>query len=73
VVTPSSKEAAAVESQIKRIARPMYSNPPLHGAAIVTHILKDFRLKAQWFKVRQRLKLVLPAGCGVQVSQGVVG
>jgi len=29
----------SVESQMKLLARPMYSNPPLHGAAIVAAIL----------------------------------
>lgn len=46
--TPS--EAAAVLSQLKMIARPMYSNPPVHGARIVTAILKSAELKQLWFK-----------------------
>ncbi|KAK9814338.1 hypothetical protein WJX72_004134 [[Myrmecia] bisecta] len=50
IVTGSPKEAAAVESQMKNIARPMYSNPPLFGAAAVDTILKDPKLKAQWFE-----------------------
>jgi len=50
LVTDSAKEASAVESQMKRIARPMYSNPPLHGALIVSTVLKDKELKAQWYK-----------------------
>lgn len=34
-VTGSKKEAAAVESQMKNIARPMYSNPPVSVCVFV--------------------------------------
>jgi hypothetical protein len=45
----SSKEAAQTTlSQLKIIVRPMYSNPPIHGARIVTEILSDSSLKNQW-------------------------
>jgi len=40
--------AAAVLSQIQLIVRPMYSNPPIHGAAIVTTILSNPELRKQW-------------------------
>ena len=30
-----------VKSQLKRIARPMYSNPPVHGARIVANVVGD--------------------------------
>lgn len=33
--------ASRVESQLKLVIRPMYSNPPIHGASIVATILKD--------------------------------
>jgi len=39
VVTTSKDVAAKVLSQIKLVIRPMYSNPPLHGARIVSKIL----------------------------------
>lgn len=29
----------------------MYSNPPLHGALLVTKILQDEELKQLWYKV----------------------
>ena len=35
-------------SQVKRIVRAMYSNPPAHGALIVSTILNDTELNAQW-------------------------
>lgn len=41
VVTGSKAEADLVQSRIKQIARPIYSNPPIHGARIVDIILGD--------------------------------
>jgi aspartate aminotransferase len=35
---------------MRMIARPMYSNPPLHGAALVSTILGDAALKQQWYR-----------------------
>ncbi len=35
-------------SQVKILIRPMYSNPPIHGARIVAEILQDAELKAEW-------------------------
>ncbi len=35
-------------SQVKSIIRSIYSNPPAHGSAIVTHILNDATLRAEW-------------------------
>jgi len=45
-----AEEAKRVESQLKIIARAIYSNPPLHGARIVTTVLMDPKLKAMWHK-----------------------
>jgi len=47
-VAGSAKEADAVFSQIKRVIRANYSNPPAHGASIVTTILGDAQLRQQW-------------------------
>lgn len=44
------QQAVAVKSQLQQIARPMYSNPPLHGALLVSTILDDPELKALWYK-----------------------
>ncbi|CAL9045224.1 unnamed protein product [Musa banksii] len=41
VVCLSSDAAARVKIQLKRLARPMYSNPPVHGARIVANIVRD--------------------------------
>jgi aspartate aminotransferase, mitochondrial len=48
IVCDDNKQAMAVESQIKLIARAMYSSPPAHGAFLVHQILSDPKLKAQW-------------------------
>ena len=48
IITQSPSERANVESQLKIIARAMYSNPPIHGSRIVTEILNDQSLRSQW-------------------------
>lgn len=46
----NEKEAEAVESQLKILVRPIYSNPPIHGARIVSTILEDEQLTTLWRK-----------------------
>jgi len=48
VVCQDKDEAARVESQIKIIVRPLYSNPPKHGARIVTEILSNPEIRPEW-------------------------
>merc|ERR1712209_250859 len=48
VVCQDKEEASRVMSQIKILIRPMYSNPPIHGARIVTEILGNADLRKQW-------------------------
>lgn len=48
VVCSSADAAARVKSQLKRIARPMYSNPPIHGARIVANVVGDPALFNEW-------------------------
>nr|XP_053647608.1 aspartate aminotransferase, mitochondrial-like [Cherax quadricarinatus] len=45
IVCNDKDEAARVMSQVKILIRPMYSNPPLHGARIVTTILNTPELQ----------------------------
>lgn len=49
VVCADADEAARVESQLKIIIRPMYSNPPFSGARLVNTILNDADLSNQWY------------------------
>ena len=44
----SKEEAERVLSQMKIIIRPMYSNPPVHGAHLVNLVLSDPQLRPQW-------------------------
>ncbi|XP_073149761.1 aspartate aminotransferase, mitochondrial [Henckelia pumila] len=50
MVCEDEKQAVAVKSQLQQLARPMYSNPPVHGALIVSTILGDPDLKKLWLK-----------------------
>ncbi|MDR1367608.1 MAG: aspartate/tyrosine/aromatic aminotransferase [Candidatus Accumulibacter sp.] len=48
IVTASKDESARVLSQVKRVIRTNYSNPPTHGGAIVTAILSNPEWRALW-------------------------
>ncbi|KJF88691.1 amino acid aminotransferase [Photobacterium phosphoreum] len=48
LVAKNAEQAIISFSQVKSIARVIYSNPPAHGAAIVTQILNDAVLRAEW-------------------------
>eukprot|EP00249_Psilotum_nudum_P015386 c25299_g1_i1 orf=1145-2683(-) len=48
IMTSSSDIASRVKSQLKRLARPMYSNPPVHGARIVANVVGDPTLFDEW-------------------------
>jgi aspartate/tyrosine/aromatic aminotransferase len=48
IVTSSEPEAETTLSHLKRCIRANYSNPPAHGAAIVTTVLEDPELYADW-------------------------
>lgn len=60
IVTPNKQEAARVLSQIKRIIRTNYSNPPRHGAEIIALIMNTPELHALWEEelgeMRQRIQ-----------------
>ncbi|HEF4758194.1 TPA: aspartate/tyrosine/aromatic aminotransferase [Pseudomonas putida] len=48
IVSESKEESARVLSQVKRVIRTNYSNPPTHGATIVAAVLNSPELRAQW-------------------------
>ncbi|WP_225772581.1 amino acid aminotransferase [Pseudomonas sp. Marseille-Q5115] len=48
MVTASKDESTRVLSQIKRVIRTNYSNPPTHGAMIVATVLNSPELRAMW-------------------------
>ena len=47
--TADKDEAKRVESQVKIIIRPLWANPPIHGARIATSILNTKELYDQWY------------------------
>ena len=48
IVTQNRDESARVLSQLKRVIRTNYSNPPTHGGAIVAAVLNNPSLRQQW-------------------------
>lgn len=48
LVVKDAEEKARVDSQLKIVIRPMYSNPPMHGAQIAGTILGNEGLYAEW-------------------------
>jgi aromatic-amino-acid transaminase len=48
LVTASRDEAARVLSQVKRVIRTNYSNPPTHGGAVVAAVLNSVELRQMW-------------------------
>lgn len=60
VVTASKDESARVLSQLKRVVRTNYSNPPTYGGQIVASVLTTPELRAMWERelgeMRDRIK-----------------
>ena len=48
IVATSGEEAARVLSQLKRVIRTNYSNPPTHTAKVVAMVLSTPELRQQW-------------------------
>lgn len=48
IVCADTDTAAKVMSQMKILIRTLYSNPSINGSRIVTEILSNPDLKAQW-------------------------
>jgi aspartate aminotransferase, mitochondrial len=48
LVTGSRTETEVVMSRLKQIARPIYSNPPIHGARLVDIVLSNKELTNEW-------------------------
>jgi len=65
VATASADEAARVLSQMKRVVRTNYSNPPTHGGKVVAMTLTTPELRALWEKelgqMRDRIKVMRKA------------
>jgi aromatic-amino-acid transaminase len=48
IVAVSAEEAARVLSQLKRVIRTNYSNPPMHGGQVVATVLSTPELRRLW-------------------------
>ncbi len=48
IVTASKEESARVLSQLKRVIRTNYSNPPTHGGTIISMVLNSPELRSEW-------------------------
>lgn len=62
IVTASKEEAARTLSQLKRVIRTNYSNPPTHGGQAVVMVLTTPELRVLWEKelgeMRDRIKVM---------------
>src|SRR5690606_30368320 len=60
IVTDSKEEAARVLSQVKRVIRTNYSNPPTHGATVVGNVLNSSEPRSLWeaelTEMRERIR-----------------
>jgi aspartate/tyrosine/aromatic aminotransferase len=50
VIAKDSQAADTVQSQVKAVIRANYSNPPAHGAELVTTVLGEAELRTLWEK-----------------------
>ncbi len=48
IITANRDESARVLSQVKRVVRTNYSNPPIHGGAVVAAVLNSAELRQMW-------------------------
>ncbi|MBV6271803.1 aspartate/tyrosine/aromatic aminotransferase [Alcaligenaceae bacterium CGII-47] len=62
LVTSSQDESTRVLSQLKRVIRTNYSNPPTHGGALVSTVLNTPELYTEWAEelsaMRERIRLM---------------
>jgi aromatic-amino-acid transaminase len=62
IVAADKDEAARILSQLKRVIRTNYSNPPTHGGTVVATVLTSPALRALWEKelgeMRERIKVM---------------
>src|SRR5690606_24763360 len=75
IVTADRDETARVISQVKRVIRTNYSNPPTHGAAIVAAVLSTPELRKLWEQelagMRERIRQMRVQLVGKLKARGV--
>jgi aromatic-amino-acid transaminase len=77
IVSESAEECGRVLSQLKRVIRTNYSNPPTHGAQVVATVLTTPELRQMWedelAEMRERIKQMRTALVNELTAAGVVG
>ncbi|MGY5449395.1 amino acid aminotransferase [Agarivorans sp. MS3-6] len=77
LVAEDKEQGAVAFSQVKAGIRANYSNPPSHGAAVVTTILQNPELKAQWHaevaEMRVRIKEMRDLFVATLAEKGATG
>jgi aromatic-amino-acid transaminase len=77
IVSESAEECARVLSQLKRVIRTNYSNPPTHGAQVVATVLTTPALRQMWedelAEMRERIKQMRGALVEQLKASGVEG
>ena len=76
IITASKDESARVMSQLKRVIRTNYSNPPIHGGALVATVLASPELRQMWETelagMRDRIRAMRTSLVESIKAQGVV-
>lgn len=67
VVCNDAEEAKRVESQLKILIRPIYSNPPMNGARIAATILNTPELRSLWYDLPEATRVV-SIGSGLHLT-----
>jgi aromatic-amino-acid transaminase len=77
IVTADKDEATRVLSQLKRVIRTNYSNPPTHGASLVAAVLTTPALRQMWeaelAEMRERIKAMRQKLVDGLKARGVAG
>lgn len=75
VVAQDADEAARILSQLKRVVRTNYSNPPTHGGSVVATVLATPELRALWEQelagMRDRIRAMRTALVAKLADRGV--
>lgn len=75
LVAANQEEMENVRSQAAITARENYSNPPAHGASVVSHVLSHDALRQQWVgevaEMRQRIRSLREQLVGALAAHGL--
>ncbi|PWW75975.1 hypothetical protein C7212DRAFT_280081 [Tuber magnatum] len=70
----SVEEKKRLDSQIKILVRPLYSNPPINGARIASEILNDPTLNKQWLgEVKGMADRIISMRAALKTNLGQIG